>query len=71
MNWWVDAPSEGGSISGGVVKVTRELLFSRDGGSFFYVCLCVWYFRWVKSTVLIYFSLKITFHFRWLLYFVN
>ena len=28
-------PSEGGSNSGGVVKVTRELLVSRDGDHFY------------------------------------
>ena len=52
----MDSPSEGGSNSGGVVKVTRELLLSRDGDQFFFVCLCVWYFRRVKSTVLIKYS---------------
>ena len=67
----MDIPSEGGSNSGGVIiKVTRELLVSRDGDRFFFVCLCFWYFRRVKSTVLIkysgkyieiYFKLKITF----------
>ena len=69
---WVDIPCEEGSSSGGVVKVTRELLVSRDGDSFLFVCLCFWYFRRVKSTVLIkysgkyieiYFKLKITFLF--------
>ena len=53
-------PSEGGGggISGGVVKVTRELLFSRDGDRFFFVCLCVWYFWRVKSTVLIKYTFR-------------
>ena len=36
----MDIPSEGGSNSGGVIKVTRELLVSRDGGSFF-LCMSV------------------------------
>ena len=36
----MDIPSEGGSNSGGVVKVTRELLVSRDGDRFsLYVCV--------------------------------
>ena len=52
----MDIPSEGGSNSGGVIKVTRELLVSRDGDCFFFVCLCFWYFRRVKSTVLIKYS---------------
>ena len=51
----MDTPSEGGSIGGGVVKVARELLFSRDGDRFS-LYVCVWYFRWVKSTVLIKYS---------------
>ena len=46
----MDTPSEGGSNSGGVVEVTRELLLSRDGDRFSFVCLCVWYFRRVKSS---------------------
>ena len=36
----MDTPSEGGSNSGGVVKVTRELLLSRDGDRFF-LCMSV------------------------------
>ena len=37
----MDTPSERGSNSGGVVKVTWELLLSRDGDRFFFVCLCL------------------------------
>ena len=52
----MDTPSEEGSISGGVVKVTRELLFSRDGDRFsLYVCVSGIFWR-VKSTVLIKYS---------------
>ena len=36
----MDTPSEGGSNSEGVVKVTKELLVSRDGDRFsLYVCV--------------------------------
>ena len=44
----MDITSERGSNSGGVVKVTRELLVSRDGDQFFFVRLCFWYFWQVK-----------------------
>ena len=37
----MDTPSEGGSISGRVVKVTRELLFSRDGIVFLCMSVCL------------------------------
>ena len=51
----MDIPSEGESNSGGVVKVTRELLVSRDGDRFS-LYVCVWHFQRVKSTVLIKYS---------------
>ena len=54
----MDIPSEGGSNSGGVIKVTWELLVIRDGDRFLFVCLCFWYFQRVKSTVLIKYSGK-------------